>query len=95
MTFLFVTHDQEEALSMSDYLAVMNNGRIEQVGTAEQIYVHPQTRFVAGFLGNVNWIGSVGVRARVASALRLPEPPGRAAARPRFWDPCFWGTASS
>jgi ABC-type Fe3+/spermidine/putrescine transport system ATPase subunit len=56
---------------MSDYLAVMNNGRIEQVGTAEQIYVHPQTRFVAGFLGNVNWIGNVGVRPeclRVAPA---------------------------
>jgi ABC-type Fe3+/spermidine/putrescine transport system ATPase subunit len=71
VTFLFVTHDQEEALSMSDYLAVMNNGRIEQVGTAEQIYVHPQTRFVAGFLGNVNWIGNVGVRPeclRVAPA---------------------------
>jgi ABC-type Fe3+/spermidine/putrescine transport system ATPase subunit len=61
-TFLFVTHDQEEALSMSDQIAVMNAGRVEQVGTPEDIYLRPKTRFVASFLGAVNWIDGVGVR---------------------------------
>ncbi len=62
VTFLFVTHDQEEALSMSDRIAVMNGGKVEQVGTAREVYLQPATRFVAGFLGAVNWIGAVGVR---------------------------------
>ena len=61
-TFLFVTHDQEEALSLSDRMAVMNNGMLEQVGTPEDIYLRPRTRFVAGFLGAVNWIDGIGVR---------------------------------
>jgi spermidine/putrescine transport system ATP-binding protein len=61
-TFLFVTHDQEEALSMSDCIAVMNAGRIEQAGSPEDVYLKPSTRFVAGFLGAVNWIDGVGVR---------------------------------
>src|SRR5260370_3605992 len=55
-TFLFVTHDQEEALSMSDCIAVMNAGRIEQAGTPQGAYLPPSTRFVAGFLGAVNLI---------------------------------------
>jgi ABC-type Fe3+/spermidine/putrescine transport system ATPase subunit len=62
ITFLFVTHDQEEALSMSDKVAVMNQGRIEQFGTPEDVYLHPATRFVAGFLGAINWFGNAGVR---------------------------------
>jgi len=62
ITFLFVTHDQEEALSMSDRIGVMHKGRLEQVGTPEEIYLKPATRFVAGFLVAVNWIGGVGVR---------------------------------
>jgi ABC-type Fe3+/spermidine/putrescine transport system ATPase subunit len=62
ITFLFVTHDQEEAMSMSDAIAVMNAGRIEQVGTPEEVYLRPATRFVAGFLGAVNWIGGIGLR---------------------------------
>jgi ABC-type Fe3+/spermidine/putrescine transport system ATPase subunit len=62
ITFLFVTHDQEEALSMSDKVAVMNHGRIEQFGTAEEVYLRPRTRFVAGFLGAINWFGNAGVR---------------------------------
>jgi ABC-type Fe3+/spermidine/putrescine transport system ATPase subunit len=68
ITFLFVTHDQEEALSLSDRLGVMNQGRLEQVGTPEEIYLRPSTRFVASFLGAVNWIGGVGVRPE---ALRI------------------------
>jgi ABC-type Fe3+/spermidine/putrescine transport system ATPase subunit len=62
ITFLLVTHDQEEALSMSDQLAVMNEGHIEQVGPPEEVYLRPKTRFVANFLGMVNWIGGVGIR---------------------------------
>jgi ABC-type Fe3+/spermidine/putrescine transport system ATPase subunit len=73
-TFLFVTHDQEEALSMSDTIAVMNDGRVEQVGAPEEIYLRPKTRFVAGFLGAVNWIGGVGVRPEALRLLRdLPS----------------------
>ena len=51
ITFLFVTHDQEEALTMSDRIAVFNSGRIAQVGAAADIYDHPRTEFVAGFVG--------------------------------------------
>jgi spermidine/putrescine transport system ATP-binding protein len=75
-TFLFVTHDQEEALSMSDCIAVMNAGKIEQIGTPEDVYLRPATRFVAGFLGAVNWIDKVGLRPE---ALRLSRvEPGNA-----------------
>jgi spermidine/putrescine transport system ATP-binding protein len=54
ITFLYVTHDQEEALTMSDRIAVMNGGQIEQVGEATEIYEHPETAFVASFLGETN-----------------------------------------
>ena len=56
ITFIFVTHDQEEALTMSDRIAVFNHGRIEQVGTPAEIYEHPSTPFVAGFVGTSNLI---------------------------------------
>jgi putative spermidine/putrescine transport system ATP-binding protein len=54
ITFVYVTHDQEEALTMSDRLAVFNNGRIEQIGTPADVYEHPETEFVAGFVGVSN-----------------------------------------
>jgi len=54
ITFVYVTHDQEEALTMSDRVAVFNEGRVEQVGTPAEIYEHPQTEFVAGFVGVSN-----------------------------------------
>jgi len=54
ITFVYVTHDQEEALTMSDRLAVFNEGRIEQVGSPSDVYEHPQTEFVAGFVGVSN-----------------------------------------
>jgi ABC-type Fe3+/spermidine/putrescine transport system ATPase subunit len=62
ITFLLVTHDQEEALELSDRIAVMNRGRIEQEGGPRELYLRPATRFVAGFLGAVNWIDGRGVR---------------------------------
>ena len=56
ITFLYVTHDQEEAMTMSDRIAVMRDGRIEQLGTAEEIYHHPASLFVARFIGRCNLI---------------------------------------
>lgn len=56
ITFIYITHDQEEALNMSDRIAVMNDGRFEQIGTPDQIYEHPKTRFVAQFIGQTNLI---------------------------------------
>ena len=53
-TFVYVTHDQEEALAMSDRIAVMNGGRVEQIGTPREIYERPQTPFVADFIGSLN-----------------------------------------
>lgn len=54
ITFIFVTHDQDEALTLSDRIAVMNHGIIEQIGTAQEIYEHPRTEFVAQFIGSIN-----------------------------------------
>ena len=62
IAFLFVTHDQEEALSLSDRMAVMNAGRLEQVGTPRELYTLPASRFVAEFLGEINWVNGAGVR---------------------------------
>ena len=54
ITFLYITHDQEEALNMSTRVVIMQDGRIEQIGTPEQVYEHPETVFVAGFVGQSN-----------------------------------------
>lgn len=56
ITFIYITHDQEEALNMSDRIGVMKDGLIEQLGTPQEIYEHPQTAFVAGFIGQTNVI---------------------------------------
>jgi spermidine/putrescine transport system ATP-binding protein len=59
-TFVYITHDQSEALVMSDQIAVMNNGRFEQIGSAQDLYYRPKTSFVAGFVGDSNrWRGKV------------------------------------
>jgi spermidine/putrescine transport system ATP-binding protein len=90
ITFIFVTHDQEEALTMSDRIAVMSGGRILQVGTPRDIYDHPRTRFVADFIGEVNFLAATlaatdGTTARVRLAAGgevkaglpdAPPPPG-------------------
>ena len=67
ITFVFVTHDQEEAMRMSDRIVVFNSGRIEQVGTPEQVYEEPRSNFVAGFLGTAN-IFSVDVARKFLGA---------------------------
>ena len=54
ITFIYITHDQEEAINMSDTIAVMNHGRFEQIGTPDEIYNHPKTSYVATFVGNAN-----------------------------------------
>ncbi len=59
ITFIYVTHDQEEALTMSDRIVVMNKGNIEQLGVSEEIYENPRTKFVADFIGETNLIAGV------------------------------------
>ena len=77
-TFVYITHDQSEALVMSDHVAVMNHGRFEQVGTPQQLYHSPSSAFVAGFVGDANrWDGRVleagnnGVRVESSAGLGL------------------------
>jgi putative spermidine/putrescine transport system ATP-binding protein len=65
ITFVYVTHDQEEALTMSDRMAVFNEGRIEQIGSPAEVYEHPQTEFVAGFVGVSNVLERDGRRVTI------------------------------
>jgi putative spermidine/putrescine transport system ATP-binding protein len=83
ITFIYVTHDQEEALTMSDRLAVFNRGRIEQVGAPAEVYERPATAFVAGFVGTSNLLKGEVARTIVGEAgtftvrpekIRLAEP---------------------
>lgn len=90
ITFIFVTHDQEEALSMSDRIAVMERGRIGQLGTPQEIYHRPVSRYVADFIGICNFVeasslglsetGTIGFRPEDATLLiregQQPETPG-------------------
>ncbi len=83
VSFVFVTHDQEEALAMSDRIAVMDRGRLLQVGTAEQLYEQPVNRFVADFIGRTNLLDATvadGDAIVLANGTRLrapnPHPPG-------------------
>ena len=69
ITFIYVTHDQEEALTMSDRIAVMDEGRALQVGTPEEIYEHPANRFVAGFIGETNFLPGQVTEARSGEAV--------------------------
>src|SRR5258708_26307129 len=83
VTFIYVTHDQEEALTMSDRLAVFNRGRIEQMGTPADLYERPLTAFVAGFVGTSNLL-------RGAAAVALAATDGLLTVRPekiRITDP--------
>jgi spermidine/putrescine transport system ATP-binding protein len=89
ITFIYVTHDQEEALTMSDRIAVMNEGLVEQIGTPQEIYHSPSSVFVANFIGVANLIPAVvqdlnGTSATVvvAGSHRVSVPRGQAAPRP-------------
>jgi putative spermidine/putrescine transport system ATP-binding protein len=76
ITFVFVTHDQEEALTMSDRIAVMNGGNVEQLDTAEQVFERPRTRFVAEFMGAANFLSDGNRRFVVRpEKLRLSHAP--------------------
>ena len=86
ITFIYVTHDQEEALTMSDTIVVMNQGYIQQIGTPVDIYNEPENAFVADFIGDSNIIDGImledklveilGVRFRCVDDRLRPEPPG-------------------
>jgi multiple sugar transport system ATP-binding protein len=86
-TTVYVTHDQVEAMTLADRVVVMNQGRIEQIGTPHELYHHPRTRFVAGFIGSpaMNFIpcrldqAGSGLRARVSDTIALPVPAAREA----------------
>jgi putative spermidine/putrescine transport system ATP-binding protein len=105
ITFIFVTHDQEEALTMSDRLAVFNLGRIEQVGPSAEIYEHPKTPFVAGFVGVSNLIsgeaaeriigdsGTFSIRPEKIHLLTpdSPVPPGMIEAEGKVRDVVYLG----
>ena len=76
ITFLYVTHDQEEALTMSDRIAVFSTARVEQVGTPREVYEHPANEFVAGFVGTSNVIERDGTRFTVRpEKVRILEDP--------------------
>ena len=74
ITFIYVTHDQEEALTMSDTIVVMNQGYIQQIGTPEDIYNEPENAFVADFIGESNIIGATMVEDRVVNILGTNFP---------------------
>jgi spermidine/putrescine transport system ATP-binding protein len=83
ITFIFVTHDQEEALTMSDRVAVMKDGKILQVGTPEEIYDRPESIFVANFIGECNFIPvSVGATSEVRQKTAISLPSGKSAEIP-------------
>jgi spermidine/putrescine ABC transporter ATP-binding subunit len=83
-TFVYVTHDQEEAMSMATRIAVMNEGRIDQVGTPHEIYHRPTSAFVADFIGESNFIEvevGAGGRAALDSGAEVPAPPPQRSGR--------------
>ena len=75
MTFLIVTHDQEEAMTVSDRIAVMNHGEVEQIATPAEVYEQPASRFVANFIGEINILEGV-IATRSAQAMRVRLPSG-------------------
>ena len=84
LTFVFVTHDQEEALTMSDRIAIVHRGRIEQLGTPHDVYHRPATAFAASFVGETNLFHAepagtdeAGLRVRLEGGLEIPLPAGR------------------
>ncbi|MFI5034915.1 MAG: ABC transporter ATP-binding protein [Acidimicrobiales bacterium] len=95
ITFIYVTHDQEEALTMSDRLAVFRDGRIEQIGQPADVYEHPATEFVASFVGTSNVIatatGRAVLRPEKIELTTGPAPVGRSSAPGRIVDVAYLG----
>ncbi|WP_127902382.1 ABC transporter ATP-binding protein [Solirhodobacter olei] len=88
ITFIFVTHDQEEALTMSDRIAVMSGGRVLQIGTAHEIYDKPTERFVANFIGETNFLeGEVAGEVNGALEVRLTSGATLSAGKPEGLTP--------
>ena len=89
-TTVYVTHDQVEAMTLADRVVVMNDGRIEQIGTPQELYHHPRTRFVAGFIGSpaMNFIpcrleqNGAGMRVRISDTIAFPVPASNEGALP-------------
>ncbi len=77
VTFLFVTHDQEEALALSDHIAIMDAGQVVQTGSPQELYQRPRSRFVASFLGEMNWVNGFGIRPECVRLSRTPDSNGR------------------
>ena len=109
ITFIFVTHDQEEALTMSDRIAVFNEGTIEQVGSGAQLYEQPASRFVAGFVGTSNLVagdsarqlfGDDGIHSvrpekiRISTDVRAGPPPGQQSVTGTVADVIYVGAAT-
>ena len=108
ITFVFVTHDQEEALTMSDRIVVFNHGRVEQVGTPAEVYERPGTEFVAGFVGTSNLLrpeaaqavaghrGLVSIRPEKVRMLEVhaPVPPGHRRARGTVREVVYAGSST-
>jgi putative spermidine/putrescine transport system ATP-binding protein len=82
ISVLYVTHDQEEALTMSDRIAVFDHGRIQQIGTPEELYDRPSTRFVASFIGDTNLVAGRAI-STAAGVCEIETPAGRARAAAR------------
>jgi len=86
-TTVYVTHDQVEAMTLADRVVVMNGGSIEQIASPQDLYHHPKTRFVAGFIGSpaMNFMrcrleqNGAGLRVRISDKISLPVPPARTA----------------
>ena len=97
ITFVFVTHDQDEALGMADRVAVFNQGRIEQIGTAEEVYERPATVFVAGFVGSSNIVDAATRRAPArppAGVLAAAGADRRGCRGARSWSRARWSRAN-
>src|SRR2546421_6062936 len=97
ITFVYVTHDQEEALTMSDRIAVFNQGKVEQIGSPAEVYERPQTEFVAGFVGISNMLEREGRTFTVRpEKIRISDPgtspsPGMHAEHGRIRDVVYVG----
>jgi sulfate/thiosulfate transport system ATP-binding protein len=74
VTTVFVTHDQEEAMDVAEQIVVMNHGHVEQAGSPHELYEHPKTEFVMGFVGAVNRRGAMFIRPHDLEILRVPAP---------------------